>query len=164
MNRLTIITKLRFAGAIAPALLLLAAPLLALSFYAFGAMPSVMNENEYAAVRAAEGMEAAIYKMDWGRTQPDASQIVLDQGRRLAGLIDSARNHLQTPEQEDRLQKIAEAAQPLIETMRKASPGDDSFEPRLRDLQGLVSELISADDAVLAEAASAAKSQARMMI
>jgi len=164
MNRLTIITKLRFAAALAPALLLLAAPLVALSLYGFGALPAAMYENQYAAIRAAEGMEAALYKMDWGRTQPDSSQIVFDQGRRLAGLIDSARIHVQGREQAERIQKIADAAAPLIDAMRKASPGDDSFEPRLRDLQGLVSDLIGTDDALLMGVSSAAASRARTMM
>ena len=48
--------------------------------------------------------------------------------------------------------------------MRAAQPGDDSLEPRLRDLQALVSDLISADDAAMLAIADRVEARARTMI
>ena len=48
--------------------------------------------------------------------------------------------------------------------MRTASPSDDSLEPKLRDLQGTVADLMSLDDAALLAVASTAESQSRTMI
>ncbi|HSU91764.1 MAG TPA: hypothetical protein VLI44_09935, partial [Sporolactobacillaceae bacterium] len=58
----------------------------------------------------------------------------------------------------------ANDAKPLFEAMRTAQPGDDSLEPRLRDLQGTVADLMSVDDAMLLAAAASAESTARTMI
>src|SRR5271169_3316670 len=134
MNNLTIVTKLRFMAALAPAILLLAAAVIVGAFRFFGGLPAELHENEYAAARAAQGMDSALYKMDWGRTQPDASQIVMDQQRGFISEIEIARNHI------------------------------DSLEPKLRDLQGAVTDLMSLDDAALLAVASAAESQSRTMI
>ncbi|MGH7781549.1 MAG: hypothetical protein ACREQR_17180 [Candidatus Binataceae bacterium] len=164
MNRITIITKLRFIAAIAPVILLIASPILALEFYAFGAMPAVLHENQYAALESARGMENALYKMDWGRTQPDGSQIVRDQQRGFVGWIDGARSRASSQAQLDAIEKIAQAANPLFDSMRQAAPGDDSYEPRMRDLQGLVADLISADDAVMLTISDRAEARARVMI
>jgi hypothetical protein len=164
MNRVTIVTKLRFAAALAPAILLIAVPVLAITMYVFGAMPAALYENEYAAMRAADGMEIALYKMDWGRTQPDSSQIVLDQQRRFAGWVETAQRRIETRDQAERIQKITDNAKPLFDAMRKAEPGDDTIEPRLRDLQGMVADLINADEAALMAVSGAAMSRAHTMI
>ena len=164
MNNLTIVTKLRFMAALAPAILLLAAAVIAGAFHVFGAAPREFYENEYAAARAAEGMENALYKMDWGRTQPDASQIVIDQQRGFISDIEIASSHMGSREQAERIEKIANDARPLFDAMRTAAPGDDSLEPRLRELQGMVADLMSLDDAALLAVVSAAESQARTMI
>jgi hypothetical protein len=164
MNNLTIVTKLRFIAALAPAILLLAAVVIAGAFHVFGTLPREIHENEYAAERAAQGMETALYKMDWGRTQPDASQIVIDQQRGFISEIEIARQHIGSPEQAERIEKIANDARPLFDAMRTASPGDDSLEPKLRDLQGTVADLMSLDDAALITVANSAESQARTMI
>jgi hypothetical protein len=164
MNNLTIVTKLRFIAALAPAILLLAAVAIAGAFHVFGTLPREIHENEYAAERAAQGMETALYKMDWGRTQPDASQIVIDQQRGFISEIEIARQHIGSPEQAERIEKIANDARPLFDAMRTASPGDDSLEPKLRDLQGTVADLMSLDDAALIAVANSAESQARTMI
>ena len=94
MNNLTIVTKIRFIAAIAPAILLLAAAAIAGAFHVFGTAPREIYENEYAAARSAQGMENALYKMDWGRTQTDASQIVMDQQRGFISEIEVARQHI----------------------------------------------------------------------
>jgi len=164
MNNLTIVTKLRFMAALAPAILLLAAGVMVGAFHFFGTMPRNIHENEYAAVRAAEGMENALYKMDWGRTQPDASQIVMDQQRGFISEIEIARQHIGSREQAERIEKIANDARPLFDAMRTVSPSDDSLEPRMRDLEGSVADLMSLDDAALIAVASAAESQASRMI
>jgi hypothetical protein len=163
MNNLTIVTKLRFIAALAPAILLLAAVAIAGAFHVFGTLPREIHENEYAAERAAQGMETALYKMDWGRTQPDASQIVIDQQRGFISEIEIARQHIGSPEQAERIEKIANDARPLFDAMRTASPGDDSLEPKLRDLQGTVADLMSLDDAALIAVANSAESQAHTM-
>src|SRR5260370_16760678 len=89
-------------------------------------------------------MEHALYKMDWGRTQPESSQIVLDQQRGFITEIETARVHIGDRAQAERIEKIANDAKPLFEAMRTAQPGDDTLEPRLRDLQGTVADLMSA--------------------
>ncbi len=164
MNNLTIVTKLRFMAAIAPALLLLAAAVIAGAFHSYGILPREIYENEYAAARAAQGMENALYKMDWGRTQPEASQIVMDQQRGFISEIEIARQHIGNTEQAERIEKIANDARPLFDAMQTASPGDDSLEPKLRDLQGTIADLMSLDDAALIAVASSAESQSRTMI
>ena len=164
MNNLTIVTKLRFIAAIAPAILLIAAAAIAGAFHAFGILPRELHENEYAAAGAAAGMENALYKMDWGRTQPEASQIVMDQQRGFISEIEIARQHIGSRAQAESIEKIANDARPLFEAMRTAPPGDDSFEPKLRDLQGNVADLMSLDDAAVLAVANNAESQSRTMI
>ena len=164
MNNLTIVTKLRFMAALAPAILLLAAALIAGAFHVFGTAPRQIYENEYAASRAAQGMETALYKMDWGRTQSEASQIVMDQQRGFISEIEIARSHIGSREQAERIEKIANDARPLFDALRAAQPGDDSLEPRLRDLEGTVADLMSLDDAALSAVAASTESQARTMI
>ena len=164
MNNLTIVTRLRFIAAIAPAILLLAAAVIAGALHVFGTLPREIHENQYAAARAAAGMETALYKMDWGRTQPDASQIVIDQQRGFISEIEIARQHIASRDQAERIEKIANDARPLFDAIRTASPSDDSLEPKLRDLQGTVADLMSLDDAALIAVANSAESQARIMI
>ncbi|HZC45333.1 MAG TPA: hypothetical protein VE243_02595 [Candidatus Acidoferrum sp.] len=164
MNKLNIVTKLRFVAAIAPAVLLLAAAVVVGAFHYFGAVPREIHENEDAAARAAEGMENALYKMDWGRTQPDGSQIVMDQQRGFISEIEIARNHIGSREQAERIEKIANDARPLFDALRTASPSDDSLEPRMRDLESSVADLMSLDDAALIAVAASVESQARRMI
>ncbi len=161
MNNLTIVTKLRFIAALAPAILLIAAAVIAGAFHVFGTLPREIHDNEYAAERAAQGMETALYKMDWGRTQPDASQIVMDQQRGFISEIEIARQHIGSREQAELIEKIANDARPLFDAMRTASPSDDSLEPKLRDLQGSVADLMSVDDAAVIAVANSAESQAR---
>ena len=164
MNNLTIVTKLRFVAALAPAILLIAAAVIAGAFHVFGTLPHEIHDNEYAAERAAQGMETALYKMDWGRTQPDASQIVIDQQRGFISEIEIARQHIGSREQAELIEKIANDARPLFDALRTASPSDDSLEPKLRDLQGKVADLISLDDAAVIAVADRAESQARLML
>jgi len=164
MNNLTIVTKLRFIAALAPAILLIAAAVIAGAFHVFGTLPREIHDNEYAAERAAQGMETALYKMDWGRTQPDASQIVMDQQRGFISEIEIARQHIASREEAELIEKIANDALPLFDALRTAPPSDDSLEPKLRDLQGKVADLISLDDAAVIEVANRAESQARRMI
>jgi len=164
MNNLTITTKLRFVAAVAPVLLIVVAALIVGAFHFFGTMTRAIHDNQYAASRSAEGMETALYKMDWGRSQPDSSQIILDQQRGFIAEIETARAHMGSREQAERIEKIANDAKPLFEAMRTAQPGDDSLEPRLRDLQGAVADLMSVDDEMLLAAAANAESTARTMI
>ena len=147
MNNLTIVTKLRFMAALAPAILLLAAAVIVGAFRFFGGLPAELHENEYAAARAAQGMENALYKMDWGRTQPDASQIVMDQQRGFISEIEIARNHIGSREQAQAHRKnrqrrassirrlahrIAERRQPRAQAARPARRRHGSDEPRRR--------------------------------
>ena len=151
-------------AAIAPAILLIVAALIVGAFHFFGTMTRAIHDNQYAAARSAEGMENALYKMDWGRSQPDSAQIVLDQQRGFISEIEIARTHIVSREQAERIEKIANDAKPLFEAMRTAQPGDDSLEPRLRELQGTVADLMSVDDAMLLAAAANAEYTARTMI
>ncbi|HEY6394051.1 MAG TPA: hypothetical protein VIX12_01465 [Candidatus Binataceae bacterium] len=164
MTRLTIVTKLRFAAMLAPIVLLAAAPMIAAGIYFLGNVPAASYENQYAAIRAAQGMEEALYRMDWGRTQEDGEQIVKDQQRRFVDWIGTARGHADSVETAARIEKIAQTANPLFGELRKAEPGDDSAEPHLRDLQGLINDLINADDGALINVSNRSAAQARILI
>jgi hypothetical protein len=164
MNRITIITKLRAVAAITPAVLLIVALIAAGGFYIFGATPRAIYENQYMAARAADGMESALFKMDWGRNQPDGGQIVVDQQRRFVSWVDTARARADSEEQLDRIQKIAAASVPVFDSLRKAAPGDESIEPSVQNLEGLVADLSNADEASMLAVASRAESEARLLI
>jgi hypothetical protein len=164
MNNLTIVTKLRFMSILAPIILLIVAAVIAWALHLLGTTAQEIYQNEYAAVRAAQGMENAVYKMDWGRTQPDASEIVMDQQRGFIAAIELARQHISTRDQAESVEKIANTARPLFDALRAAAPGDDSLEPKLRELQGMVADLMAADDAALQAVASGAQSFARTII
>ena len=164
MNRITIITKLRAIAAIAPAILIVVGLVLAGALYAFGQAPRTLYDGPYLAARAADGMEAALFKMDWGRTQPDGAQIVVDQQRRFVSWVDTAHSHADSQDQIDSLHKIADASVPIFDSLRKAGPNDDSVEPGMRNLEGMVADLISADEASMMTAVTRAESQARIMV
>ena len=164
MNRITIITKLRAIAAIAPAILIVVGLVVAGALYAFGEAPRALYDSQYLSARAADGMEAALFKMDWGRTQQDGSQIVLDQQRRFVSWVDTARAHADSQEQIDSLHKIADASVPIFDSLRKAAPNDDSVEPGMRNLEGMVADLISADEASILAMVSRAESLARVMV
>lgn len=164
MNNLTIVTKLRFIAVVAPIIVLIVAAVISLALHTIGNTPQAIYQNEYAAVRAAQGMENAVYKMDWGRTQPDASEIVMDQQRGFISEIELAREHISTRDQAETIEKIANMARPLFDALRAAAPNDDSLEPKLRELQGMVADLLAYDDAALQAVASATQSYARTMI
>jgi hypothetical protein len=164
MTRITIATKLRLVSAIAPLVLLIATPILAVGFYLFGLVPALLQENQYAMLRAADGLESALYKMDWGRTQPDSLEIIKGQERRFVGFVDSARSHSGTRDQLDKVEQIAQTANPIFDQLRQASPGDDSVEPKLRNLQGLIADLNAANEGAMAEVVARAESRSHIFI
>ena len=164
MTRITIATKLRLVSAIAPLVLLIATPILAGGFYLFGLMPALLQENQYAVLRAADGLESALYKMDWGRTQPDGLEIIKGQERRFVGFVDSARSHASTRDQLDKIEQIAQTANPIFDQLRQASPGDDSVEPKLRSLQGLIADLNAANEGAMTEVVARAESRSHIFI
>jgi hypothetical protein len=164
MNNLNIATKIRLTAVLAPVILAVAALAIAGAFYQFGALPRSIVDNQYVAARAAEGMENALYKMDWGRMKPDGAQIVLDQQRRFIDQIETARTHITSREQAEKIEKIANDAKPLFDTMRIAQQGDESLEPKLRDLEGTVADLIGAEEATLQSISAAAETRSRTMI
>src|SRR6266851_976967 len=164
MNKVTIVAKLRLIAAAAPALLVIVTIFIAEALHAFGAIPRGIIDNQYASVRAAEGMENALFKMDWGRSQPDGPQIVLDQTRRFIDYIETARAHMTTRDQSEKIAKIATDAKPILEALHNTPPGDDALEPRLRELEGSVADLIGLEEAALLEIAAGAESQARTLI
>ncbi len=164
MSNITIVSKVRFFAGLAPVILLLVSPILALAFSAFGSIPSTMKENQLAALGYAQGLDAALYKMEWGRTQSDGSQIVLDQQRRFADLLDSAAHHLYTAEQREKLEALAQAAKPTLDTFRGADPHDEAENARMRDLHTLVSDLLNADEAAIDIFSDAANGSARRFI
>ena len=164
MTRITIATKLRLVSAIAPLVLLIATPILAGGFYLFGLVPAQLQENQYAVLRASDGLESALYKMDWGRTQPDGLEIIKGQQRRFVGYVDSARSHASTRDQLDKIEQIAQTANPIFDQLRQAGPGDDSVEPKLRELQGLIADLNAANDGAMTEVVARAESRSRIFI
>lgn len=164
MTRITILTKLRFIAALAPLLSIVAAPAVAMGLFVLGAMPTVLNRHEIQGIRAANGMQLALYKMDWGRYQPEGGEIVRDQQRRFVSWIAVARANIETKEQYDAIERIGKTADPIFAAMRKAAPGDQSFEPDLVKLEEMVGELSNADDAVMADVASRSTTRASILI
>lgn len=164
MRRVTIFTKLRLTAAVAPAMLSLLALLIAGAFYVFAAAPRDIIDNDYAAIRAANGMDAALYRMDWGRSQRESGQIVLDQQRRFGDWIATARARATSRAIADRVDEVSSAAKPVFAAMSKALPGDDTPEPALRALEGKVADLLAMDEAALNDLADRAERDARVML
>jgi len=164
MANITIVTKLRLLAGIAPIILLIVGPLLAVAFSAFGSIPQMMSDNEIASLRYAQGLDVALYKMEWGRTQPEGAQIVLDQQRRFADLLDSAARHVATSDQRDKVAALAQAAKPTLDALRTADPRDEAVNARMRELHTKVSDLVNADDAALTRFSANSENQARQFI
>ena len=110
MANITIVSKIRLLAGIAPLVLLIVCPFVSLAFSAFGNIPATIKENQLASINYANGMDAALYKMEWGRTQPESAQIIVDQQRRFADMLDSAARNVYTAEQREKLQTLAQAA------------------------------------------------------
>lgn len=164
MANITVVSKIRFLAGLAPVILLIVSPVLALAFLAFGNVPSDLRDEQLAALRFAQNADSALYKMEWGRTQPDGVQIVLDQQRRFADLLDSAAHHLYTADQRAKLQTLAEAAKPALDAYRHADPHDEVMVAKMRDLHTMLTELENADEAALDQFGDAAKSRARQLV
>ena len=163
MTRITIISKIRFLAGVAPVILLIVSPLLASAVIQLGNVPYDIRDEQVAAIKDAEGLDAALFKMEWGRLQPDGTQIVLDQQRRFANYLESAVHVATTPEQRDRINAIVEAAQPRLDAFRHADPHDEEMNKKMRDLHMLVNDLESADDAALDQYADDVSRHAREM-
>jgi uncharacterized membrane protein YciS (DUF1049 family) len=163
MTRVTIVTKLRLIAAIAPAILVAASIYTAGGLYVLGRLPRSLYDNHYTALRAANGMDNALYKMDWGRSQPDGKQIIEDQQRRFVNQIGLARDRAMNREEADRIEKIAKAANPLFDKLRR-SPGDDSIEAQLRDVESLILDLASTEEGELNAEAARAESESHALI
>lgn len=161
MANITVVSKIRLLAGIAPAILLIASPVLALALIAFGNIPSDIRDDQLAAFKYAQGLDSALYKMEWGRTQPDGAQIVLDQQRRFADVLDSASEHIDTAEQRDRLAALAQAAKPTLDAFRHADPHDETENARMRDLHAMVTELENADETAIDQSADTARTRAR---
>ena len=121
-------------AAIAPLVLLIVCPLVSLAFSAFGNIPATIKENQLASINNANGMDAALFKMEWGRTQPEAAQIIVDQQRRFAYMLDSAARNSYTTDQREKLQTLAQAAKPTLDTFRHSDPRDEAENAKMRDL------------------------------
>ncbi len=150
MERFTAVSKLRLLACIAPVVLLIVIPIVSLDFTHLGNLPADIHDHELAALRYAQGLDTALYKMEWGRSQPDAREIVTDQQRRFADLMDSEVHVVYTPEQHTKLKALADAAKPALDAFRTADPHDEAVNAKMRDLHVMVGDLINADDAALA--------------
>jgi hypothetical protein len=164
MTRITIVSKIRFLAGIAPVILLIVSPLLALAFIQFGNIPYDIRDDQVASIKYAEGLDAALYKMEWGRMQPDGPQIIMDQQRRFADYLDSAVHHVATAEQRDRIAAIAQAAKPRLDEFRHADPNDVVMNAKMRDLHMMVNDLESADDVALDQYADDVNRRARELV
>lgn len=164
MANITVVSKIRFLAGLAPVILLIVSPLLALAFWEFGNVPADLRDDQLSALRFAQNADAALYKMEWGRTQPDGVQIVMDQQRRFADQLDSAAHHLYTADQSAKLKALAEAAKPTLDAYRHADPHDEVMIAKMRDLHTMAAELESADEAALDQYVEAAQSRARELI
>ncbi len=164
MANVTVVSKIRLLAGIAPVILLIASPLLALGLIEFGNIPSVIQDDQVSAIKYTQGLDAALYKMEWGRTQPDGLQIVVDQQRRFADFLDSSAHHVYTNEQRAKLQALAQEAKSTLDTFRHADPHDEVVNAKMRDLHTMVTDLENADEAALEDYADAAKSRARQLV
>jgi len=164
MVRLTMVTKLRLLAAIAPAILLIAAPFIAGGLYVFGRQIDVLQDRELAARDAARGMDVALYQMEWARTQHDRDEILLDQRRAFAHWIDLAGDRSDTENQRQLVAAIAQQAAPLFDQLRVSAPEDESVDANVRNLHGHIADLIDADDAALLEVAVASKREATRLM
>lgn len=164
MANITVVSRIRFLAGIVPVILLIASPLLALAFLQFGEIPADIRDENVAAIKYAQGMDAALYKMEWGRMQPDGAQIIVNQQRRFADYLDSAVHHVYTDEQRDKIAAIAQAAKPRLDEFRHADPHDEVMNAKIRDLHVLVSDLQSSDDAALDRYADTASRRARQLV
>jgi hypothetical protein len=163
MANFTVVSKIRFLAALAPIVLLIASPLLALAFLEFGNIPSEIKDEQVAAFKYAEDADAALYKMEWGRFQPDGVQIIVDQQRRFADVLDSAAHHLYTDQQRAKVEALANEAKPTLDAFRHADPHDDVMIAKMRDLHTMVSDLENADDAALEQYSDAIKRRAHQL-
>jgi len=164
MTNVTIITKIRFFAGLAPVILLVVSTLVALALLDFGNIPSTVKEEHLAAIKYADGLDIALYKMEWGRTQPDGVQIVVDQQRRFADYLDSASGHLFTAEQRAKLDALAQAAKPTLDAFRHGDPHDEVLAAKLRDLHSKVTDLENADEIALDQFEDATRSRARELV
>jgi hypothetical protein len=164
MANFTVVSKIRFLAGFAPLILLIVSPLLALAFIQFGNIPADIRDEQVSAIKYADGLDAALYKMEWGRFQPDGVQIIVDQQRRFADYLDSAAHHLYTDEQRAKVEALAQEAKPTLDAFRHADPHDDAMNAKMRDLHVMVSDLENADDAALEQYSEAARSRARQLL
>jgi flagellar biosynthesis/type III secretory pathway M-ring protein FliF/YscJ len=164
MANITVVSRIRFLAGIAPVILLIASPVLALAFIQFGNIPADIRYNQVASIKYAEGLDAALYKMEWGSEQPDSAQIIVDQQRRFADFLDSAVHHVYTDEQRDKIGALAQQAKVTLDAFRHADPHDEVMNAKMRDLHAIVSDLESADEAGLDQYADAASSRAHQLV
>ena len=164
MANFTIVSKIRLIAAVAPLVLLVVCPIASLAFFAFGNIPTTIKENQLAAINYANGLDAALYKMEWGRSQPESAQIILDQQRRFADMLDSAAHIIYTADQREKLQGLAEAAKPTLDTFRHADPRDEVENAKMRDLHMMVTNLLNADEAALDQYSDLTINRAREFI
>jgi len=164
MANVTVVSKIRFLAGVVLVVLLIASPILALALLEFGNIPSSIKDEHLAAIKYAEELDAALYKMEWGRYQPDGVQIVVDQQRRFADFLDSASGHIYTAEQRAKLDALAQAAKPTLDAFRHADPHDEVMAAKMRDLHTMVTEVENSDDVALEQYSDAARTRARQLI
>jgi hypothetical protein len=164
MANVTVVSKIRLLAGLAALVVLIVSPLLALELVEFGNIPSDIKDEQLAAIKYADGLDAALYKMEWGRTRPEGVQIIVDQQRRFADYLDSAVHHVYTAEQRDKLGTLVQAAKPTLDAFRHADPHDDVMNAKMRDLHAMVAELENADEAALDQYSDAAKSRAHQLL
>ena len=125
MANVTVVSKIRFLAGIAPVILLIASPLLALAFLEFGNVPSDLRDEQLAALKYAQGLDAALYKMEWGRTNPMACKSSSTSSA-ASPTSSIPRSIMSTPhEQRAKLGALAQAAKPTLDAFRHADPHDE---------------------------------------
>jgi hypothetical protein len=161
---ITMVARIRFVAAIAPVVLLIAAPFITGGFYVFGGEIDRLHDRELVAIQAARGMEIALYQMQWARTQRDGAQILIDQGRAFANWLDLAHSRAVTEDQLHMVEAIAQQAGPLFDELRNSAPEDESVGGHARNLHARIADLIGADDQMVIDAAAAGRRQATRLI
>ena len=163
----SVVTKLRLVALILAVLLLIASALIVGGIYTLGQTVDILQARSLTARTAAQDMEVALYQIQWGLSRADGEQIVLDQRRQFEHAVAVAQDHVESDDQAALLQAITQQASVVFDRLKTAQQshgGDEGFDHQMRELNGKVAELFSADEAVTNRYGQAAQQQARRMM
>jgi len=162
----SVVMRLRIVAAAVPLVLIVAVPYLEVGLYTLGQSIEIARGRALAASDAAQGMEVALYRIQWGLGRSDGGQIVADQRRQFGYWLEVAPDRAESDEQRRLIASIGEQASALFGQMRPAAGGgrDEATDRAILDLHAAISDLITADDTMLIRASERAQRQAGNLI